>query len=105
MTAFVDTNVVIRHLTGDPPDLAARAAQEKVAPALEGNSADAVKAQAEVVDKLAEDYVASMVATGKTLVQIISEPTKPLSKLVTRSEERFSRNAETGRIYRMPSSA
>ena len=63
--------------------LAARAAQEKVAPALEGNSADAVKAQAEVVDKLAEDYVASMVATGATLVQIISEPTKPLSKLVT----------------------
>ena len=25
MSAFVDTNVVIRHLTGDPPDLAARA--------------------------------------------------------------------------------
>lgn len=25
MTAFVDTNVLIRHLTGDPPELAARA--------------------------------------------------------------------------------
>lgn len=25
MTAFVDTNVLIRHLTGDPPDHAARA--------------------------------------------------------------------------------
>ncbi len=25
MTAFVDTNVLIRHLTGDPPDQAARA--------------------------------------------------------------------------------
>ncbi len=25
MTAFVDTNVLIRHLTGDPPDLATRA--------------------------------------------------------------------------------
>lgn len=25
MTAFVDTNVLIRHLTGDPPDPAARA--------------------------------------------------------------------------------
>ena len=25
MTAFVDTNVLIRHLTGDPPDLAIRA--------------------------------------------------------------------------------
>lgn len=25
MTAFVDTNVLVRHLTGDPPDLAERA--------------------------------------------------------------------------------
>ena len=25
MSAFVDTNVLVRHLTGDPPDLAARA--------------------------------------------------------------------------------
>jgi predicted nucleic acid-binding protein len=25
LTAFVDTNVLIRHLTGDPPDMAARA--------------------------------------------------------------------------------
>lgn len=25
MRAFVDTNVLVRHLTGDPPDLAARA--------------------------------------------------------------------------------
>ena len=25
MTAFVDTNVLVRHLTGDPPDQAARA--------------------------------------------------------------------------------
>lgn len=25
MTAFVDTNVVVRHLTGDPPDMARRA--------------------------------------------------------------------------------
>ena len=24
MTAFVDTNIIIRHMTGDPPDLAAR---------------------------------------------------------------------------------
>ena len=30
-----------------------------------------------------QDFIASMVATGRTLVQIISEPTKPLSKLVT----------------------
>ena len=25
MTAFLDTNIVVRHLTGDPPDMAARA--------------------------------------------------------------------------------
>lgn len=25
MIAFVDTNVLVRHLTGDPPDMAARA--------------------------------------------------------------------------------
>ncbi len=25
MTAFLDTNVLVRHLTGDPPDMAARA--------------------------------------------------------------------------------
>jgi predicted nucleic acid-binding protein len=25
LTAFVDTNVLVRHLTGDPPDMAARA--------------------------------------------------------------------------------
>ena len=25
MTAFIDTSVIIRHLTGDPPDMAARA--------------------------------------------------------------------------------
>lgn len=25
MTAFLDTNVIIRHLTGDPPEMAARA--------------------------------------------------------------------------------
>ncbi|MCX6390316.1 MAG: PIN domain-containing protein [Solirubrobacterales bacterium] len=25
MTAFIDTNVIVRHLTGDPPDQAARA--------------------------------------------------------------------------------
>lgn len=27
MTAFIDTNVLVRHLTGDPPDQAARAAR------------------------------------------------------------------------------
>ena len=27
VTAFVDTNILVRHLTGDPPELAARAAR------------------------------------------------------------------------------
>lgn len=27
MRAFIDTNILIRHLTGDPPDLAARASR------------------------------------------------------------------------------
>lgn len=27
MTAFVDTNIIVRHLTGDPPEMAARATQ------------------------------------------------------------------------------
>ncbi|MBW3641154.1 MAG: PIN domain-containing protein, partial [Actinobacteria bacterium] len=26
VSAFVDTNILVRHLTGDPPELAARAA-------------------------------------------------------------------------------
>ena len=63
--------------------LAAKAAQEKVAKALENGGSDELKAQGAVVDKLAQDYVSSMVATGATLVQIISEETKPMSKLVT----------------------
>jgi hypothetical protein len=63
--------------------LAAKAAQDKVAKAIEAGGSDELKAKGALVDKLAQDYVASMVATGATLVQIISEPTKPLSKLVT----------------------
>jgi hypothetical protein len=64
--------------------LSAKAAQEKVAAAVEaGDASDELKAQGAVVDQLCTDFVASMVATGTTLVQIISEPTRPLSKLVT----------------------
>ncbi len=32
LTAFLDTNVVIRHLTGDPPELAARATEALAGP-------------------------------------------------------------------------
>jgi hypothetical protein len=63
--------------------LAAKAAQEKVAEVLKKDGSDVLKAQGAVVDKLAQNYISSMVATGATLVQIISEKTKPLSKLVT----------------------
>jgi hypothetical protein len=48
-----------------------------------GNASAAASAAAEDVDRLTTDFIAGMVATGRTLVQIISEPTKPLSKLVT----------------------
>ena len=63
--------------------LKAQAAQAEVAAVLGSGGSEELKAQGAVIDKLAQDYIASMVATGKTLVQIISEPTKPLSKLVT----------------------
>jgi len=64
--------------------LEAQAAQKRVAEALEaGGASDALQAQATVVDDLCQEFISSMVATGTTLVQIISEPTKPLSMLVT----------------------
>ena len=64
--------------------LEAQAAQKRVAEALEsGGASDALQAQAAVVDDLCQEFISSMVATGTTLVQIISEPTKPLSMLVT----------------------
>ena len=62
----------------------AQAAQATVADAIESESgSDELKAQAQVVHDLSQEFIASMVATGRTLVQIISEPTKPLSKFVT----------------------
>ena len=56
----------------------------RVAETLESEGAsDEIRAQAEAVHELSQAFIGSMVATGRTLVQIISEPTKPLSKLVT----------------------
>jgi hypothetical protein len=64
--------------------LDAQAAQAKVKEASQASAAtDEIKAQAAIVDELSQEFIGSMVATGRTLVQIISEPTKPLSKLVT----------------------
>jgi photosystem II stability/assembly factor-like uncharacterized protein len=61
--------------------LKAQAAREEALAVAEGGGEAAAQAQ-KVVD-LTTDFESSMVATGTTLVQIISEPTKPLSKLVT----------------------
>jgi photosystem II stability/assembly factor-like uncharacterized protein len=61
--------------------LKAQAAREEATAVADGSGEAAEQAQ-KIVD-LATDFEASMVATGTTLVQIISEPTKPLSKLVT----------------------
>ena len=47
------------------------------------NASDADKAKAQETVEVTTEFVAGMVATGRTLVQIISEPTKPMSKLVT----------------------
>lgn len=64
--------------------LDAQAAQSRVVEAIESDSSpDDLKAQAQAVHDLSQDFIAGMVATGRTLVQIISEPTKPLSKFVT----------------------
>jgi len=62
--------------------LRAHAAREKVADALDGGSGD-LASQARKVTDLCNDLESSMVATGTTLVQIISQPTRPLSILTT----------------------
>ena len=59
--------------------LKARAAKEKVAAAVKADKD--LAAQAAVVEKLCTDLEGGMVATGTTLVQIISEPSKPLAIL------------------------
>jgi hypothetical protein len=57
-------------------------AEAQAAAEAPGASAD-VREEAEAVDALAQEFIGSMVATGTTLVQIISEPTKPLSILTS----------------------
>ena len=47
------------------------------------NASEADKQSAEAKVEMTTAFIKGMVATGRTLVQIISEPTKPLSKLVT----------------------
>jgi len=60
--------------------LRAHAAREKVAGALEGGSGD-LASQARKVTELCANLESSMVATGTTLVQIISQPSRALSIL------------------------
>ncbi|MBW2397384.1 MAG: hypothetical protein JRG95_24315, partial [Deltaproteobacteria bacterium] len=59
--------------------LRAHAAKEKVAGAL-GGSGD-LASRAAAIDKLCADLESTLVSTGTTLVQIISQPTKALAKL------------------------
>jgi hypothetical protein len=47
-----------------------------------GASAE-LREQAQAIEELTTEFIGGMVATGTTLVQIISEPTKPLSILVS----------------------
>jgi hypothetical protein len=61
--------------------LRAQAARDRVSSAAEGSGE--LAAQGKKIVDLATTFESSMVATGTTLVQIISEPTKPLSLLVT----------------------
>jgi photosystem II stability/assembly factor-like uncharacterized protein len=64
--------------------LRAQGVQAEVKAAAEAPGASAeLKAQAEAIDEIASEFIKSMVATGTTLVQIISEPTRPLSMLTT----------------------
>jgi hypothetical protein len=56
--------------------------QVNTAAAAAGASSE-LKAQAEVIQGITSEFISSMVAAGTTLVQIISEPTKPLSMLVS----------------------
>ena len=61
--------------------LAGQAAQAQVAEILESDVSEEVRAQGAVVDELAQAFTASMVPTGATLVELISEPTKPIALL------------------------
>ena len=71
MTAFVDTNVLIRHLTGDPPDQAARATRY-LAAADELLLADLILA--EVANVLESFYEAPRAQVATTLRAVLAYP-------------------------------
>jgi hypothetical protein len=61
--------------------LKARAAKEQVAKVIEAGGGDDRKAQGVVVTEICTDLESGLMSTGTTLVQIISQPSKPLAKL------------------------
>jgi hypothetical protein len=64
--------------------LKAQAAQQEAQAVLDDvDASSGEKADAQEVVTMTTEFIAGLVATGRTLVQIISEPTKPMSKLVT----------------------
>jgi predicted nucleic acid-binding protein len=69
LTAFVDTNVLVRHLTGDPPDLASRATAY-LRDAQELFLADLVVA--ETVFVLESFYKASRVEIARALRSLVA---------------------------------
>ena len=71
MSAFVDTNILIRHLTGDPPDQAARATRFLTA-ADELLLADLVVA--EVVDVLESFYEVPRARVAELVRAIVAFP-------------------------------
>ena len=71
MTAFVDTNVLIRHLTGDPPNQAARATRY-LAAADELLLADLILA--EVANVLESFYEAPRAQVATTLRAVMAYP-------------------------------
>lgn len=73
MSAFIDTNVIVRHLTGDPPDLAERATRFLVAAgARELRLADLVLA--EVVYILESFYKVPRVQVAEYARAIVAFP-------------------------------
>ena len=72
MTAFVDTNVLIRHLTGDPPDMA-RAATDFLRTASELLLADLIVAETAYV--LESFYEVPRADVAQALRSLVAHPT------------------------------
>lgn len=71
MSAFVDTNILVRHLTGDPPEMAA-AATEFLANATELLLDDLIVA--ETVDVLESFYEAPRADVARAIRSLLAHP-------------------------------